>query len=121
MRYDWPAQYLKWNRNQVISLHREKQRHALLFLLSLLALTSCSQSVYLQAEENDAADRRLLLNSERIAEKFGNYGIEVLEQNPLRVSSLYSVEHGQRVCRTFAIVMFEPHPTEALLAPLMIS
>jgi hypothetical protein len=52
-------------------------------------------------------DTRELLNSERIAAKFGSYGIEILEAaETLRVSNLFSIEGGQRTCRTFAIVMY---------------
>ncbi len=47
----------------------------------------------------------LQLNSERIVRKFGNYNLEVLEQNDkIRVSNLYSMEPAGAVCRTFAVV-----------------
>lgn len=45
------------------------------------------------------------LNSERIARKHGNYGIDVIENKEnTRVSNLYSLEAGRRICRTFAVV-----------------
>jgi hypothetical protein len=45
------------------------------------------------------------LNSERIARKFGSYGLELVEnENNIRVSNLYSTESGLRICRTFAVV-----------------
>jgi hypothetical protein len=45
------------------------------------------------------------LNSERIARKFGSYGVEVLENTDIiRVSNLYSMEANRRTCRTFAVV-----------------
>ena len=48
-----------------------------------------------------------VLNSERITEHFGNYGIDVLAAKPgLRRSSLFSVEGENRVCRTYAVVKF---------------
>ncbi len=48
-----------------------------------------------------------LLNSERIEERFGSYGVEILEQSDsLRRSNLYSSENGKRTCRTYAIVNF---------------
>lgn len=48
-----------------------------------------------------------LLNSERIARKFGNYGIAVLESDAtIRVSNLYSVADERRICRTFAVVHY---------------
>lgn len=46
------------------------------------------------------------LNSERIEERFGSYGIEVLEHAPVRVSKLYSIHGEEKICRTFAIVSF---------------
>jgi hypothetical protein len=50
---------------------------------------------------------RQLLNSERIAARFGNYGIEVLSSDPReRVSNLYSEADGERTCRTFAVVRY---------------
>jgi len=48
-----------------------------------------------------------LLNSERIEQTFGSYGIEVLESDgTVRVSNLYSLEGDQRICRTFAAVRY---------------
>ncbi len=45
------------------------------------------------------------LNSERIARKYGNYHVEVLEtDDKIRVSNLYSMEPSGPVCRTFAVV-----------------
>jgi hypothetical protein len=50
---------------------------------------------------------REVLNSERIAAVFGNYGLEVLEQDAaVRVSNLYSEAGGERTCRTFAVVRY---------------
>lgn len=47
------------------------------------------------------------MNSERIEQRFGSYGVEVVEHGPARrASSLYSLEDGRRVCRTFATVEF---------------
>lgn len=48
-----------------------------------------------------------LLNSERIKQRFGNYGIDVIEQNSgIRRSNLYSIDNGVRTCRTYAVVKF---------------
>ena len=48
-----------------------------------------------------------LLNSERIAMEFGSYGIDVLESDArVRVSNLYSLHQGIKICRTFAVVHF---------------
>ena len=52
-----------------------------------------------------------LLNSERIRERFGSYGIEVISGQPdMRRSSLYSVEGEIRTCRTYALVRFSWQP-----------
>ncbi len=51
------------------------------------------------------------LNSERIADRFGSYGIEVVSSEPgLRRSNLYSSEDGVQTCRTFAVVRFVDEP-----------
>lgn len=48
-----------------------------------------------------------LLNSERIRQQFGSYGIEILQADErLRVSNLYSLNDGQKITRTLAIVLF---------------
>jgi hypothetical protein len=48
-----------------------------------------------------------LLNSERIAQRFGSYGIEVVESGrDSRVAHLFSTEQGSRTCRTFAVVRY---------------
>jgi hypothetical protein len=53
------------------------------------------------------APGRELLNSERIAQQFGSYGVEVLESGRrTRVSDLYSGQGETKVCRTFAVVRF---------------
>jgi hypothetical protein len=60
---------------------------------------------------------RQLLNSERIAARFGNYGIEVLASDPHeRVSNLYSEANGERTCRTFAVVRYPAAIDPALAA-----
>jgi len=47
------------------------------------------------------------LNSERIEQRFGSYGIEVLTQNAgERRSNLYSLDGEQKICRTYAVVRF---------------
>ena len=61
----------------------------------------------LLAEQGTARLSDGLLNSERIAQRFGNYGIEVVSQNrDHRVSNLYSEEKGTRTTRTLAVVDF---------------
>ncbi len=51
------------------------------------------------------------LNSERIADRFGSYGIDVLSSEPgLRRSNLFSSENGVHTCRTYAVVRFVDEP-----------
>ena len=58
-----------------------------------------------------------LLNSERIAKKFGNYEVEVLPESDgkVRISNLHSIQDGRKICRTFAITFFANnlHPSLA--------
>jgi hypothetical protein len=47
------------------------------------------------------------LNSDRIEQQFGNYGVEIIEQSPvLRRANLYSDDGTERICRTYAVVKF---------------
>ena len=69
-----------------------RTRHLLVFTLVTAGILGCA------AETSS-------LNSERIARKFGSYGIEVIEyKENIRVSNLYSLEPNGAVCRTFAVV-----------------
>ena len=55
----------------------------------------------LAAALSACATETVLLNSERVEQRFGNYGIDVLASEAgLRRSSLYSVEKDGRICRT---------------------
>jgi len=57
------------------------------------------------------ATETLLLNSERIEQRFGSYGVDVLASEAgLRRSSLFSIANQQRVCRTYSIVRFTDQP-----------
>ena len=59
--------------------------------------------------ENAAAETQVseLGNSDRIRLKFGNYGIEIVENGVrIRVSNLFSSANGVRTNRTFAVVMY---------------
>jgi hypothetical protein len=50
---------------------------------------------------------RELLNSERIQQTFGSYGVEVLTSGArTRITNLYSADAGTKTCRTFAVVRF---------------
>lgn len=58
-----------------------------------------------------SATETVLLNSERIQQRFGTYGIDVLASEAgLRRSSLYSAGDGERICRTYAVVRFTDQP-----------
>jgi hypothetical protein len=58
-----------------------------------------------------------LLNSERIRQKFGSYGVEVLfSDETTRITSLYSTEGDMKVTRTFAVVMYPTDVDSALTA-----
>ena len=74
-----------------------KVQHRLQHLFAIclgLALLSC-------------ATQEQLLNSERIAETFGSYGVEVIQaNNDGRVASLYSLSGEDKITRTFAVVKF---------------
>jgi hypothetical protein len=64
-------------------------------------------AVYLGVAQRSESAAPPLLNSERIAQRFGSYGIDVLESDgTVRVSNLYSLENGRKVCRTFAVVLY---------------
>ena len=57
------------------------------------------------------ATETILLNSERIEQQFGSYGLDVLASEAgLRRSSLYSGVHQNRICRTYAVVRFTKDP-----------
>ena len=69
----------------------------------------------LAAALSACATETVLLNSERIERRFGSYGIDVLASEAgLRRSSLYSVENGEHVCRTYAIVRFTENPDTSI-------
>ena len=57
-----------------------------------------------------------MLNSERIEQAFGSYGLEVLSSTPtLRVSKLFSTHDEQEICRTFAVVAY-PREVDGTIA-----
>lgn len=53
------------------------------------------------------ATESVVLNSERIEQRFGSYGIDVLASEAgLRRSSLFSYSGDRTTCRTYAVVQF---------------
>ncbi len=73
-----------------------------------LAVTSCATPETGNSHPAPRAETQLpLLNSERIRQRFGSYGIEVVrESDAMRVSKLYSAEGGREVMRTLAVVLY---------------
>jgi len=56
-----------------------------------------------------------LLNSERIKQRFGSFGLDVLHSsNGLRRASLHSIEDDRKLCRTYAIVRFDNVPDNVI-------
>jgi hypothetical protein len=55
------------------------------------------------------------LNSERIQQRFGSYGIDVLShKSGVRRSSLYSLKGATKICRTYAVVRFVDEATPSV-------
>jgi hypothetical protein len=77
-------------------------RYLAAIYLTIAALTAAAVA-FGQSPERE------LLNSERIEQRFGSYGVEVLAQDSeVRVSNLYSGAEGASTCRTFAVVRYPP-------------
>ncbi len=71
--------------------------------VAALALLAAGPRVEADARAADAD----LLNSERIEQRFGSYGVQVLESGPrLRISNLFSGGADERIGRTFAVVTY---------------
>jgi len=78
-----------------------------LFVTFLLACSGVTPGPEATSPQTHAETHRPLLNSERIRQEFGSYGIEVVEQDDrLRVSNLYSLDSGVQTMRTLAVVIF---------------
>jgi hypothetical protein len=82
-------------------------------LLWLFTLTLLTGGCKLAPQTQTAKAPKL--NSERIQERFGTYGIEVIEQSEaLRVSRLYSTEGQAQTTRTLAVVQFNSEVNPAI-------
>ena len=56
-----------------------------------------------------------LLNSERIRQQYGSYGVQILQADGhKRISNLYSGAGDERICRTLALVEFATPMPQAL-------
>lgn len=70
----------------------------------LVSDTAIKKQAEIPAGQNHVSD---LANSDRIRLKFGNYGIDVIENGlRIRVSNLFSMDAGVKTNRTFAVVMY---------------
>lgn len=88
---------------------RLRRRQALRYLCAGVGLGLPGAWLFAQpaATADAQVPARELLNSERIEQRFGSYGVEVLESGPrLRVSNLYSLSGERRISRTFAVVRY---------------
>jgi hypothetical protein len=82
------------------SMHRQCN----LYLFLLFFVGACASQ-----------DTSVGLNSERIRQDFGSYGVDVLSTgNKRRISSLYSIDDGKKTTRTYAVVDFMDGETTAL-------
>lgn len=87
----------------------KKGSHFFLYIFVSLFFLSCSSTATTQQEITLSKEllSSKLLNSERIKQKFGNYGIEVLSHTDVaRVSNLFSSHKGAKITRTFAVVNY---------------
>jgi hypothetical protein len=75
---------------------------------SFLAASHCAADSGAQGDGlAQAKITRPLLNSERIKQQYGSYGVDVLEDDgAVRVSSLYSTQGSQKITRTLAVVIY---------------
>lgn len=86
-------------------------RRALTFIL--LLCTSPIAPLFGTAALAEVTPR---LNSDAIRERFGSYGVEVIEQEETtRAANLFSIEAGESICRTLAVTEFVLPTNEALL------
>lgn len=86
-------------------------RFALIVLIAgFLAIASCAAPQVESTSSTACPETRApLLNSERIRQRFGSYGIDVVRDNEqLRVSNLHSLEDGRKIMRTLAVVIYPP-------------
>jgi len=76
------------------------------FFTDISAFRDLQPATVAAALDADEA-RTVLLNSERIEQRFGNYGIDILAGDAnLRRANLFSAADGRKTCRTYAVVYF---------------
>lgn len=84
----------------------------------VVASTACTPQSEPGNSDSDVstAGPDTLLNSERIFQRFGSYGVEILySDSTTRISNLYSTEGDNNITRTFAVVMYPPAVDSALM------
>lgn len=81
------------------------QLRYLISAIVILLLTDCATTPRMATQGSTAP----ILNSERIKQKFGSYGVEVIATTVpgLRVSNLFSLKDEIKITRTFAVTRFE--------------
>ena len=95
----------------------ERRRNGIHGLVLFAAICALLVGAAERPQAQAPAGKRELLNSERIAERFGSYGIEVIENDGrVRVSNLFSARDGERTCRTFAVVRYPDRVDPAFAA-----
>lgn len=73
------------------------------FTLVFAALSAC-------------ATQQAMLNSDRIEQRYGSYGVTILSQdNQVRRSNLHSIEPVGPVCRTYAVVLYSESIADEML------
>jgi len=90
----------------------------IILFVSTLAISACTSLSQNQTAQTSSEETQgPLLNSERIRQKFGSYGIAVVQESEeLRVSNLYSVEGGKKITRTLAVVFYPATIPSSMLA-----
>lgn len=102
-----PAKAISTLSGRVVTRLWQQRKYFLQVTLSLaLCLAACSSQ-----------ETRPELNSDRIRQTFGSYGVDVLSNHDKqRVSSLYSLDGGGKITRTYAVVDFLATAASALEA-----
>ncbi len=77
----------------------------MLVLLLSAALANCASG---KAQKKSVPPEQRVLNSDRIEQRFGSFGIQLLDSPAtLRVANLYSADGAARVTRTLAVTRLE--------------
>ena len=78
-------------------------------------LSSSVKFTLVSAALSACATQPAMLNSERIEQRYGSYGVTVLSQDSgVRRSNLHSIEKSGPVCRTYAVVLYSESFTEEI-------